>query len=91
MDGIVYNIFTYKDKRLGSYSKPIFTETQKDGYVVGAIRAAKKATGADAAYCKDQALYFMGTFDDSTGKYDLLTDYEKCADLEDYLISGKGN
>lgn len=91
MEGIVYNIFVYKDKKLQTFSKPVFTDQQKEAYIRGAARAAVKATGADLAYCKDQALYFQGTYNDETGKYDLLGDPEKCFDLEDYLANGKGN
>lgn len=88
-EGIKLNVFAFKDKMVGSWSKPIVTNETKDSYVKGSIRAAIRSQGNDRAYAKDQALYFLGTYDDGTGTFDLLKDAEKCCDLEDYVRDKK--
>lgn len=89
MEGIKLSVFSFKDKKVGSFSKPIITTEEKDAYVKGAIRSAIRSQGNDRAFAKDQALYYLGSFDDGTGKFTLLDDSEKCVDLEDYLLDGK--
>ena len=89
MEGVKLPVFAFKDKKTQSFAKPIITEQSKEVYVKGTLRAAVRAEGVDKAYAKDQALYYLGTYDDGTAKFDLLEDPEKIFDLEDYIIDGK--
>lgn len=81
-------VYCYRDKKLEAYDKPFYelNEPEKQSKLIARscllIRPEEKARAAD------QALYYFGTFDDETGKFDLKQEAEKLLDLEDYIVKG---
>lgn len=81
-------VYIWRDKKLGVYGNPQFTTEDKEHVAVGTARGLAGITDAmKKAQAKDSALYYVGTFDDITGKFDLLPELEKILDAEDYIKS----
>lgn len=78
------NIYVYRDKAVGYYTAPIFSEISPDAYKENACRAAVKANDGEIAQIRDMALYRIGTFDDDKGVITGI-EPEKLCDLEDYV------
>lgn len=81
---MIKNIYVIRDKSLQCYDIPRFVNEDKQQYCESIVRGLKKATPQDKMNLKDYALYFIGQYDDNTGKF-MLVEEEKLLDYEDYL------
>lgn len=83
---MVLHVYCYRDKKLEAYDKPFYelNEPEKQSKLIARscllIRPEEKARAAD------QALYYFGTFDDETGKFDLKKEPAKLLDLESCIV-----
>lgn len=75
-------LITLYNSYLGCYDKPVFEnikrEDLKEQYTRSVLSNPDQAYAAKAA---DKTVCYLGTFDDVTGKFDLLPDPEKVIDL----------
>lgn len=78
-------VFSRRDKKLGAYDVPFFEREDVEHVKVKTIRALKFVKPEEVARAADFALYFVGMFDDVSGKFSLLPEAEKIFDFEDYL------
>lgn len=80
-------VYCARDKKLGAYQFPEYKTEDKEHIAEGTARSLKvvQVEAIEKARLRDQALYFMGSFDDVKGKFDLLEEPEKLIDYEDYL------
>lgn len=76
------NIMIMKDKRLGAFCPPQFTDKAVEVEKTNLGRALAIATKEKAHQYKGKELYCLGTFDDETGKMDLLAEPEFVLDCE---------
>lgn len=80
-----YFVFCRRDKKLGAFQPPLFEREDIEHVKVQTVRSLKFVKPEEVARVADFALYFMGKFDDISGKFDLLPESEKILDFEDYL------
>ena len=80
-------IYCARDKKLGAYQIPEYKTEDKEHIAEGTARSLKvvQVEAIEKARLRDQALYYMGYFDDLKGKFVLLDEPEKLLDYEDYL------
>lgn len=80
-------IYCARDKKLGAYQVPEYKTEDPEHISEGTARSLAVVQGEtiEKARLKDQALYFMGYFDDVKGKFELLEEPQKLIDYEDYL------
>lgn len=78
-------IYAYRDCKLGCFEKPIYSTEDKEHIKVGVIRSCILAEESKKKMLADQALYYLGTFDDETCKFNTLEFEEKLLDLRDYI------
>lgn len=83
-------VYVYRDKMLSCYKTPMIVDLDKEHFPVVVTREMMRTTGTQRAMAKDLALYYLGTYNDETAKFDLLPIEEKLLDLEDYLIEKDG-
>lgn len=81
-----YFIFNYRDKKLKCFDAPIVTTEAPDQYAAHVQRTLIKAKPLDQTFAVDKALYFFGTFDDESGKFEIC-EPTKILDCEDFLPS----
>lgn len=78
-------IYCVRDKKLGAYDSPHYANDDSEHMAEGIARELKRIEAKDIAKASDMALYYLGQFDDITGKFDLLAEPEKLIDYEDYV------
>ena len=78
-------IYILRDKKLGAYDNPILRVDDVEHVVESYVRALKVCSPEEAVRARDMTLNYFGTFDDVTGKFDLLDHEEKLLDFEDYI------
>lgn len=80
-------VYSARDKKLGAYQFPEYKVEDPEHVAEGTARALKVVPldNIEKARLNDQALYYLGSFDDISGKFDLLAEPEKLIDYEDYL------
>ena len=78
-------VFVVRDKKLGAFGDPVFKVEDVEHVTELAVRSLKDVSSEQLGRVRDQALYFLGTFDDVSAKFDLLEREEKIVDYEDYL------
>lgn len=79
-------IIATRDKKLGAYDMPLRFETQDVEHITESfIRSAKLSPENMISQVADRSVYYLGIFDDITGKFKLLDEAEKLLDLEDYV------
>lgn len=88
---MIYYIFNYRDKKLKCFDAPIITTENPQNYFTNVKRSLVRAKPMDLVFARDKALYFCGTFDDEAGKFNILPEFEKLADIEDYCPSLKAS
>lgn len=82
-------IFCTRDKKLGAWNAPYLDREDKEHHLAMSVRSLARVPSDQIAYAKDQALYYLGYFDDEQGKFVLLPEPEKLVDFEDYIIGEK--
>ena len=78
-------IYCVRDKKLGAYDAPHFKNEDQEHVVEMTARSLKLIPADKISRAADQALYFLGMFDDVQGKFELLDQPEKLLDYEDYV------
>lgn len=78
-------IYCQRDKRVGAFETPFFKTEDVEHVTEGTARGLKYVKPEEYSVARDRALYFLGTFDDVTGKFELVPQEEKLLDFEDYL------
>lgn len=80
-------MYLYRDKVMQSFSCPVFQDMDSEHFKETVARSCKLVKPEEYAEVKDKSLYFIGSFDDITGKFSLLEEPVKLLDLEDYVPS----
>ena len=77
-------VYILRDKKLGAFENPILRVDDVEHVVESYVRGLKLVSSEEAVRARDMALYYLGIFDDVTGKFELLEREEKLLDFEDY-------
>lgn len=79
-------IYGVRDKKLGAMPNgPVFRRDDVEHMTELYVRSVRVTEESQRSEVADQALYFLGTFDDVQMKFELLPEVEKLVDAEDYL------
>lgn len=78
-------IYSVRDKKLGAFDSPHFAHDDSEHMSESIARELKRIKPEEISRAADCALYYMGTFDDISGKFELLAEPEKLIDYEDYV------
>lgn len=78
-------VIVLRDKKLGAFGDPVFKVEDVEHIVELVSRSLKDIESGQRAKAADQALYYLGTYDDISGKFDLLDQPEKLLDYEDFI------
>lgn len=78
-------VYSLRDKKLQSFEAPVFKDDEPERCKEKSARGLRLVGEEDKARARDMALYYLGTFDDESGKFELLDHEEKLLDYEDYL------
>lgn len=81
---MILDIIAYRNKVLKCYANPIFTQEKLEVMEQNMTRALIMNPGKKEQFAHT-ALYHFGTFNDETGKYDLLKEPELIYDVDDIL------
>lgn len=82
---MILDVYSFKNKALGSFTTPTFSQEKREN-VAPSLKRSIYFGGkeAQAKYSK-LALYCLGTFDDEAGKFDLFKDPEFILDCDDII------
>ena len=82
-----YFVFCLRDKKLGAFDLPQFKKEDKEHVLEDTVRSLRLVSPeqSDRSRLADQALYYVGEYDDLTGKLSQLDEEEKLLDFEDYI------
>ena len=78
-------VYSVRDKKLGAYGAPRFANDDSEHMSEGVARDLKRIKPEQIDEAADCALYYLGKFDDISGKFELLDQPEKLIDYEDYV------
>lgn len=78
-------VYILRDKKLGAYENPILRVDDVEHVVESYVRGLKLISPEEAVRARDMSLYYLGTFDDVIGKFELIEHEEKLLDFEDYI------
>lgn len=78
-------VYCVRDKKLGAFDAPHFAHDDSEHMSESIARELKRIKAEEISRAADCALYFMGIFDDISGKFELLDEPEKLIDYEDYV------
>ena len=78
-------VFAVRDKKLGAFGDPVFKVEDVEHVTEIAVRSLKDVPVEQLGRVRDQALYYLGEFDDVKAEFSLLEHPEKICDYEDYL------
>lgn len=65
-------VFVYRDRKTGSFTTPIVDDRAKENYIETMKRAFIVEPAQSHARNKDCSLYFIGYFEDTTAKFELV-------------------
>lgn len=82
-------VYSLRDKKLQHYQPPVFKDDEPERCSEKIARGLRLIRDEEKARARDMALYYLGFFDDETGKFELLEHEEKLLDYEDYLQKEK--
>lgn len=80
------HIYCVRDKKLQAYGTPQFAKDYPDQQAETCIRGLKKGEADQVPGARDCALYYFGTYDDNSGKFEILPETQKLIDYEDYMV-----
>lgn len=87
---MLLNVIMFKNKKVNAFTTPQFIDIEPEKAAIQLSRSLQlnDKPEIDATY-KNLAMFFMGTFDDSTGKFDLERRPKFLLDCEDVLWNRK--
>lgn len=65
---MILSIYAYRDKKLGAFETPFVNNLEKDRAAVAVSRALVGLDDVKKIRMKDLDLYYLGSFDDKTGR-----------------------
>lgn len=77
------NVFCYYDAAAESYGTPIFDDHEPNIFIDKIKKSVKYALATGSTNCnfmKTVKVYFMGSFDDDSGKFDICKEYDLLLD-----------
>lgn len=83
---MILDILCIRNKAIKSYAQPYFSQEKLENQEANMYRTLVLSPEARVKY-KNCALYHFGTFNDETGKYDLLPEPELLFDCDDLVAS----
>lgn len=78
-------VYSVRDKKLGAFGAPKFANDDSEHMAEGVARDLKRIKPEQISEASDCSLYYLGQFDDISGKFELLPQPEKLIDYEDYV------
>lgn len=87
---MIMYIYSYKNKFLGAFSQPFYVEVGPENY--GSSMKRSILTTDDTSKLNKISgtqLYYLGTFDDESCKFDLLGDAKILFDCDDVIAQKK--
>lgn len=79
-------IYVVRDKRLKCYGTPTFSLNDPEQQGESVIRGIRKGEANNVPGARDCALYCFGSYEDNTGKFEIMPEPVKLLDYEDYFI-----
>ena len=83
-------VYAFYNKKVGAYEKPIVNNFQKEDFQELVIRDVIVSDNEAKERMKECSLYYLGNYDDATGKFELEANPEFMLDIAP-LIIGKEN
>ena len=65
---MILSIYAYRDKKLGAFETPFVNNLEKDRAAVAVSRAIVGLEDKQKLRMRDLDLYYLGSFDDKTGR-----------------------
>lgn len=84
---MILDIYAFRNKKLKAYANPFFSQDKKENLESNMFRSLVVGGPDMVAKYKSLVLYHFGTFDDETGKYDLLEQPEMMYDCDDLIAA----
>lgn len=84
---MILEVMAFRNKKMKCYANPFFSQDKLDNAEVSISRAIISGGESAKAKYNHLALYHFGTFDDVTGKYDLLKEPELLCDCDDIIAA----
>lgn len=84
---MILDVYAFRNKKMQCYANPYFSQDKKENIEINMSRAIFAGGPEARLKYKSLALYFFGTFDDATGKYQLLDTPELILDCDDIIAS----
>lgn len=84
---MILDILCYRNKAMKCYANPIYSQEKLENLEVNVSRSIIAGGPEARLKSKNLALYHFGTFDDETGKFDLLKEPELLFDVDDILAA----
>lgn len=82
---MILEVFAFRNKRMKCYANPYFSQEKLDNIETNLGRSIVMGGPEMQKKYKSLALYHFGTFDDCSGKYDLLAEPELIVDCDDII------
>lgn len=84
---MILDVLVYRNKKMKCFTNPIYTQDKLENLELNIIRSLIAGGPSAKEKLKNLAMYHLGTFDDETGKYDLLAEPELLFDVDDIIAS----
>lgn len=83
---MILDVIAVRNKKMKCYANPTFSQEQLKNLEVNMTRSLITSAEMRERY-KNTAVYYFGTFDDESGKYDLKEEPEFLFDCDDIIAS----
>lgn len=84
---MILDVLSFRDKKITCWSNPFFTQDKVENIATSLQRTIILGGEEVKKKYEKKALYRFGTFDDVSGKYDLLESPELIVDCDDIIAS----
>ena len=84
---MILDVLAFRNKKLKCYTQPFYSQEKLENLETNLSRSIYTGGQTMILKYKNLVLYKFGTFDDQTGKYDLLEEPELITDCDDVIAS----
>ena len=84
---MILDVFAFRNKKLKCFANPYFAQDKLENVETNLSRSIAAGGPEVKLKYKSLALYHFGTFDDTSGVYNLLKEPELLADCDDIIAA----
>lgn len=81
---MILNVYVMRDRVVGAYNKPFYDNLDREDFVE-TIKRVVLHDPKGQAVLRDCDLYLLGSYDDKTGKFDLLDDPDFIVSIDQFF------